>query len=368
MANRHALLIGVPVYDDDEFSDERLGAAVRSDVAAMEAALKQSHYVIDHCPSVGAESGDATLNRIKAAIDKACANAPVGGVLLIYFSGHGITIDGRDYLIPSDSYRPEVNQGSAESAAPWRLQSTVAEASAALRAVYPDVRLPSVPADCEDLVVPWAVHDALLNSDEISWQLRSAEIGLIAWATRRPLGDFLATLDPFRRLGAPVPAYNEEARDTLNRIVLDEYDADILIDLPEEDRADGQTAASAAESVTALRLVQVAGRYGWTLAEAHQRFARLVPIGLRLDYPQLDLPDEIVRWEDLLVLTTYFDGQPPVITGTIDQAYLEHAAEEIFDATPAEIPAKADWLRQRLTIYAPLFSLELQSRPEDIVD
>ena len=57
MANRHALLIGVPHYDDDDFNEPRLADAVRSDVAAMRAALKQSHYLIEECPTPGAEGG-----------------------------------------------------------------------------------------------------------------------------------------------------------------------------------------------------------------------------------------------------------------------------------------------------------------------
>lgn len=35
-------------------------------------------------------------------------------------------------------------------------------------------------------------------------------------------------------------------------------------------------------AVTAIHLIQTAGRIGWTIAEAHQRFARLVPLGLTL--------------------------------------------------------------------------------------
>jgi Caspase domain len=270
-------------------------------------------------------------------------------------------------LIPFAAPRRQLTQAELVEAT-WRLQTTVAEASDALRSVYPDVSLPSVPADCNDLVVPWGLHDALLNLREISWQLRSAEIGLTAWLTRRPLGDILALLDPFRRLGAPVPAYDASVKATLNPVTLDDYDADMLMDLLDEDDADERANAPVGETVTALRLVQVAGRFGWTLAEAHRRFARLVPIGVKLDYPQVEFPDEIVRWEDLLVLTTFFDGRAPVISGTVDQAYLEKAAEEIFDASPEEIPAKADWLRERLTIYIPLFSLELDSPSEVVVD
>jgi hypothetical protein len=39
VSNRHALLIGVPRYDHDEFNAPRLEAAVRCDIDAMRAAL-----------------------------------------------------------------------------------------------------------------------------------------------------------------------------------------------------------------------------------------------------------------------------------------------------------------------------------------
>jgi hypothetical protein len=66
----------------------------------------------------------------------------------------------------------------------------------------------------------------------------------------------------------------------------------------------------------------------------------------------------------LLALTTYFDGQEPVISGRIDQAYLEKAAEEIFDVSPEQIHEKAALLRERLKIYAPLFKFEFDT-PEE---
>src|SRR5689334_21084477 len=107
MANWHALLIGVPHYEDPEFDDPRLGAAVTADIASMRAALSQSGYNITDC-GMGEARGEATPTRIRRAIKKACAEVPVGGVLLIYFSGHGVTIRGQDYLVPIDAYRADV--------------------------------------------------------------------------------------------------------------------------------------------------------------------------------------------------------------------------------------------------------------------
>jgi hypothetical protein len=197
------------------------------------------------------------------------------------------------------------------------------------------------------------VHDTLFApQDGCAWGVRPAAIVSNAWRSTRQLGDYLTLLDPFRRLGAPIPPCSPEIRQVLNEVALDERDVDMLI-------RDGDDF----DAITALTFVQIAGRFGWTLGEAHQRFSRLTPIGLELEYPtDIDFPDEIVRWQDLLVLTTYFDGQAPALTGQVTWDYLTKAAEEIFDCPPEDAPTHAPWLRDRLKIYAPLFELQL---PED---
>jgi hypothetical protein len=251
--------------------------------------------------------------------------------------------------------------GAELAAAAWELQTTLASAAAAIKQTFPDVLLPDIPAGCAELSVSRAAHNALFATEDnpifvqevrCDWGLTPSAIVGGAWRTSRQLGDYLASLDPFRRLGAPVPPCNPAIRKTLNEVVLDDRDVDMLKGAP-----DGIT------SVTALSLVQTAGRFGWTLAEAHQRFARLAPLGLELGYPiGIEFADEIVRWQDLLVLTTYFDGQAPVVAGQVTWEYLAKAAEEIFDCPPEKAAAHTAWLRDRLKIYASLFELQL---PED---
>lgn len=99
MASRHALLIGVPRYEDPEFDDARLSAAVSADISAMRSALEQSDYKITEC-GMDAAKGEATPTRIRRAIKAACANTHSGSTLIIYYSGHGATIDGRDFPRP----------------------------------------------------------------------------------------------------------------------------------------------------------------------------------------------------------------------------------------------------------------------------
>ncbi|SEM64265.1 caspase family protein [Nonomuraea pusilla] len=102
MTERHALLIGVPRCDDSAFSD--IGDIVRMDVRAMRQALDQSGYA--NVEVFGVEGlEEPTSNRIRNRIKRACETVPDGGVLLLYFSGHGITVNGTDYLVPSDADR-----------------------------------------------------------------------------------------------------------------------------------------------------------------------------------------------------------------------------------------------------------------------
>ena len=77
---------------------------MRRDLDAMRSALEQSDYKITECGPGVPGVGVAGLNHINEAIEEACAHVPDDGVLLVYFSGHGITEAGTDYLVPSDAF------------------------------------------------------------------------------------------------------------------------------------------------------------------------------------------------------------------------------------------------------------------------
>lgn len=98
MSRRRALLFGVPAYPEaEEFSDLPVAA---DDVAALAEVLRATGY------EVTAEAGSAPLkltrNALEGALARAVREAEDGEVLLLYFSGHGLNHDGRDYLVPTD--------------------------------------------------------------------------------------------------------------------------------------------------------------------------------------------------------------------------------------------------------------------------
>ena len=259
----------------------------------------------------------------------------------------------------------------------FRLGTTLGTAALAVRENSPEIEFPSLPAECTSLNVPHDIFGTLLDlprerSRELIgfgetipckfvWRLLGP-YPIVCGAVKagKPLGDYLGLLDPFRQLGAPVPAFDEAIRAALNQPELDANEGVMLY------QKGGSGSSAGLRTVTALQLVQIAGCFGWTLAYAHRRLSRLTALGLSLKYPDIELPDEIVRWQDLLLLTTHFDGQQPVISGRIDQPYLERAAEEIFDAAPGEFGGHAAWLRSRLKLYAALFELEVREEDADV--
>ncbi|GLX93227.1 hypothetical protein Hesp01_11770 [Herbidospora sp. NBRC 101105] len=156
------------------------------------------------------------------------------------------------------------------------------------------------------------------------------------------LGSFLDQLHPYRQLGVELIDPTGEERETLAHTFPDDYDVELLTPSGTE---------SAVLTVGPLHLVKGAGRYGWTLATTHARFASLQPLGLILDYPAGACGDETVSWQDLLVVTEYLDGAEPALRGTVTHDHITWAAEELDESV--------DDVRARLRRFAPLFGFTL---------
>ncbi|UQU62521.1 caspase family protein [Couchioplanes caeruleus] len=185
----------------------------------------------------------------------------------------------------------------------------------------------------------FGVHD-------LSWALTAADIVQgAAWA-RQSVATFLGWLEPFRAIGVPVPALDDDARRALDDRPADRYDVHMV------HRTEGYGRVHGLRSISLLWLVQVAARYGWTVAECHRRMARLVPLGLSLEYRPDRCPDEYVSWQDLLVLTVHRDGQEPALHGTV-------TAEQIA-AAAADVDETAEAVRLRLARFAGLLELRLE--------
>lgn len=113
MADRHALLIGIPRCDNDAAFPPIPDEVVRADITRMARSLSQSGYEItvlgmppdDEVPGLRYIAEEASRSRCLDEIGNVCLQVPEGGTLLVYFSGHGVRIRGADFLVPRDFSR-----------------------------------------------------------------------------------------------------------------------------------------------------------------------------------------------------------------------------------------------------------------------
>ncbi|WP_316520965.1 HD domain-containing protein [Kitasatospora brasiliensis] len=96
---RRALLIGVGETPAAAHRFPPLRNAVTADLNELGAALTDAGYDVETLR-------DPTRNEIADRITRIAQDAPDGGTLLLYFSGHGIRIRDTDYLLPADALAP----------------------------------------------------------------------------------------------------------------------------------------------------------------------------------------------------------------------------------------------------------------------
>lgn len=97
MSARRALLIGVPENKKDPTLNLPV---VQNDIELMQVSLEACGYVVTH---LGVDDpSEVSANLIEEAISESCSSAPEDSTLLLYFSGHGIHYNGKDFIVPWD--------------------------------------------------------------------------------------------------------------------------------------------------------------------------------------------------------------------------------------------------------------------------
>jgi len=97
MKKRRALLIGVPEYENKKLDLP----VVRNDVENLHSSLEKSGFTV-RTLGMGDKS-ESGRNKIAQALRKECRDAKGIETLILYFSGHGVHYEGKDYLVPSDA-------------------------------------------------------------------------------------------------------------------------------------------------------------------------------------------------------------------------------------------------------------------------
>ncbi|MCX3062506.1 HD domain-containing protein [Streptomyces beihaiensis] len=97
---RRALLVGVGRVPDRAEELAPLDAVVEADLRLMESALRPAGYTVETLL-------DPHLSRLRRRVYECARDMPADGVLLLYFTGHGVRIGERDYLVPADAAWPD---------------------------------------------------------------------------------------------------------------------------------------------------------------------------------------------------------------------------------------------------------------------
>ncbi|MGY0022673.1 HD domain-containing protein [Streptomyces sp. YJ-C3] len=156
-----------------------------------------------------------------------------------------------------------------------------------------------------------------------------------------------------RPLGAQVPELPEAAVRLLRAEEPDLYDLHVL-ETFWPDRLDGES------TLTPLNLVQTAARIGDSAQRTATRIAPYLPLLAARQKVTTRLtaaPDDVPRWQDLVLLSQHLDGVAPTVEGRLTAAGIARAADAV-----GEPPA---WVTERLRLYSGLFGLRLTEEPCD---
>ncbi|MCU0938768.1 MAG: caspase family protein [Burkholderiaceae bacterium] len=109
MASREALLIGIARYGD---GFQPL-PEVALDLQHIEAALAACGFEVTHCPAAELASASALDRRVR----EFCRSGGTGDIRLVYFSGHGLRVEGADWIVPEGVSRVDAAQSPSQRVA-----------------------------------------------------------------------------------------------------------------------------------------------------------------------------------------------------------------------------------------------------------
>ncbi|MFH8992230.1 caspase family protein [Streptomyces sp. NPDC017940] len=177
------------------------------------------------------------------------------------------------------------------------------------------------------------------------WATLTAE-RLVGYARSHHIGARTAyeRLSPLRELGARIPELDPADVESLPGGVPDARDAVAL--------GAAHRVSAPGSPLNPLDLLSLAGRLGEPVAATWRRIVPYLP--LEASPPALDpaaVPEELPRWQDLIVLAVHADGALPALSGSVTREQLRFAADAVDESE--------EWVVDRIGRYAELFGLEL---------
>ncbi|WP_257138681.1 wHTH domain-containing protein [Streptomyces sp. rh34] len=344
----------IPSPDAGEFVGRLhdAGARLEDGVSLRDLAYVQPHTMSHEDLSwVGEELRAAGVDLVDAAhLLRAWNDLPTPSRYA--FSGTDPSWDGADYPVPATSAvlfaaSQQLRQKLAYLWKTARREARRLDLSEGLVA-------PKLPGPLKEFSPTWHETSALIEIDPDEdgdsewfetprWATLTAH-KLVTYAEARVMGVRTAfeTLAPLRAIGALVPELSAEAVAALPDVAPGPHDV-AAVD-------PGHRVSPVGSPLTALDLVSIAGRIGEPLSDT---WLRVTPyLALEPGEPTIThVPAIVPRWQDLAILSEGFDGKLPAIGGQVTPKRLLACAGAVGET--------AEWVRERLAVYADMFGLDL---------
>lgn len=223
---------------------------------------------------------------------------------------------------------------------------------AVCRRVSRHLQPPSIlPSECRTLrpgdpEVKLLLDTAVPNEPAFRSRLPVREVVRYARQLEGTVGEAIDAIASYGPLGAAIPKCDDQDLLSYRPDVYDE------VALDEVDRAVADTGRSVeSDHVTATHLMLVAARFGWPLGEAYDRLGRFAALGTTSGCERETLPEGIVAWQDILVMSAELDALEPALTGAVRTPEIERAAEAVREDVAVT--------RERIRRFAHMFAITL---------
>jgi hypothetical protein len=375
MTAARALLIGIPKYDSPAISDLPF---IESDIVRLSESLHSCGY---ETQVIGTRhSQPATRGAVLGEVHAFCRTARQDETLLVTFSGHGVHLDGKDYLVPADA--TVADEIFTDLLVPVDFARSVQASAAASILFFIDACREGVELGTMSAVALQRWSEGVIEhierqnvgfifsctagevsrfvsapDDQYSLFSRALADVLKPETSRQTFGDFrqrlqnrldvLARNQQLPRQTVRIKAEESARESRLNSIILVEMvrqpsglssptadisqfddvtvtrDDAILFDFVEEGRDEGS-------SITPIGLLRASHRLQQPVGRVRDRMEQFAAMGIQIPEADLQSLEELtVSREDLILLSRDLDAHAPWVEGQVSISHLLRASSEL---------------------------------------